>query len=213
MSRIVIVDYDVGNLPSVQKAFRAVGHEPVVTADPAVIESADGLVLPGVGAFGACMANLERFGLVEPVKRYAQSGRPLLGICVGLQLLFEAGEEFGTTPGLGLLKGRITRLPSTVKLPQIGWNLVEPVQQAHPIFEGLREPFYAYFVHSYAAEADDPADVAAITEYGRAFPSVVARDNLIGIQFHPEKSSRVGLQMLANFGRIVCRSNSTLPST
>jgi len=209
---IAIVDYDMGNLPSVQKAFKAVGYDTVVTADPAVIESAGGLVLPGVGAFANGMQNLTARGLISLLRRYAASGRPLLGICVGLQLMFEVGEEFGETPGLGLLKGRITRLPSTVKLPQIGWNMVEPVQASHPIFEGLTEPYYAYFVHSYAAEFTDPADVAAVTDYGRLFPAVVARENLVGIQFHPEKSSRAGLQMLSNFGRIVCRSSSIQPS-
>ncbi|HEY3366843.1 MAG TPA: imidazole glycerol phosphate synthase subunit HisH [Symbiobacteriaceae bacterium] len=209
MTRIAIVDYNVGNLPSVQKAFAAVGYDTEVTSDPAVIAAADGLVLPGVGAFAEGMKNLVAAGLVEPVKAYAASGRPLLGICVGLQLMFEVGEEFGETPGLGLFPGRITRLPSTVKLPQIGWNLVEPELPAHPIFDGLAEPYYAYFVHSFAAEGCDPADVAALTDYGRFFPSVVARGNLIGVQFHPEKSSRAGLTMLANFGRIVCHSNST----
>lgn len=208
MSRIAIVDYNVGNLPSVQKAFKAVGYETEITSDPAVIAAADGLVLPGVGAFGNAMENLAGYGLVKPVKEYAGTGRPLLGICVGLQLLFEVGEEFGETPGLGLLQGRIRKLPATVKLPQIGWNLVEPVKE-HTIFEGLREPYYAYFVHSFAADGVDPADVAATTDYGRVYPSVVARGNIVGIQFHPEKSSRAGLQMLANFGRLVCASNSS----
>lgn len=206
---IAIVDYNVGNLPSVQKAFKAVGHEAVITSDPVVIMSADGVVLPGVGAFAAAMQSLIASGLDGTVKEYAATGRPLLGICVGLQLLFEVGEEFGLTPGLGLLQGRVTKLPSTVKLPQIGWNLVEPTLPKHPIFEGLTEPYYAYFVHSFAAEGMRPDEVAAETEYGRRFPSVVARKNLIGIQFHPEKSSRAGLQMLANFGRLVCAQTSS----
>lgn len=210
---IAIIDYSVGNLPSVQKAFKAVGCETVITSDPAVIARADGVVLPGVGAFGHAMQSLSAHGLAAPVRQYAASGRPLLGICVGLQLLFEVGEEFGETPGLGLLKGRITRLPDeAVKLPQIGWNLVEPVQKEHPIFTGLAEPYYAYFVHSFAAEHTDPADIAATTDYGRVFPSVVARGNIVGAQFHPEKSARAGLQMLANFGGMVCASSSTLPS-
>lgn len=208
---IAIVDYNVGNLPSVQKAFQAVGYETVITSDPKVIDAADGLILPGVGAFAAAMENLAGHGLVGPVKAYAASGRPLLGICVGLQLLFEVGEEFGETPGLGLLPGRITRLPATVKLPQIGWNLVEPARPDHYIFEGLTEPYYAYFVHSFAAEAGDPGDIAATTDYGRVFPSVVARANVVGVQFHPEKSSRAGLQMLANFGRLVCGSSNSSP--
>lgn len=207
--RIAIVDYNAGNLPSVYKAFKAVGYDPIVTADPGVIAGVDGLVLPGVGAFAACMANLTERGLAEPVKAFADSQRPLLGICVGHQLLFEVGREFGTHRGLGLLKGEVTRLPATVKVPQIGWNLVEPVQAAHPIFDGLPEPYYAYFVHSYAADGADPADVAATTDYGRVFPAVAARGNIVGIQFHPEKSSRAGLQMLANFGRMVCAWSST----
>lgn len=206
---ITIVDYNVGNLPSVQKAFQAVGYETLITSDPEEIAAADGLVLPGVGAFAAAMENLAGHGLVDPVKAYAASGRPLLGICVGLQLLFEVGEEFGETRGLGLLPGRITRLPATVKLPQIGWNLVEPARPDHYIFHGLAEPYYAYFVHSFAAEAADPGDIAATTDYGRVFPSVVARGSVVGVQFHPEKSSRAGLQMLANFGRLVCGSNSS----
>ncbi len=207
-ARIAIVDYNVGNLPSVYKAFKAVGLDPIVTNDAEVIAGVDGLVLPGVGAFAACMNNLKERELVEPVKAFAASGRPLLGICVGHQLLFEVGREFGDHPGLGLLKGEVTRLPESVKVPQIGWNLVEPVQSEHPIFEGLREPYYAYFVHSYAAEHADPTDIAATTDYGRVFPAVVAKTNIVGIQFHPEKSSRAGLQMLANFGRIVCPSSS-----
>lgn len=206
---IAIVDYNVGNLPSVQKAFKAVGFETAITSDPEAIAAADGVVLPGVGAFGHAMESLAACGLVEPVRRYIASGRPMLGICVGLQLLFEVGEEFGETPGLGLLPGRVTRLPGRVKLPQIGWNLVEPVQREHPILAGVQEPFYAYFVHSFAAEAADPADIAATTDYGRVFPSMVARGNLVGVQFHPEKSSEAGLQLLANFGRMVWTSNST----
>lgn len=210
---ITIVDFNMGNLPSVCKAFRAVGYEPQVTSDPAVIERADGLVLPGVGAFANGMRELAERELVEPLRAYAASGRPMLGICVGLQLLFEVGEEFGETSGLSILKGRITKLPAGVKLPQIGWNLVQPVQREHPIFSGLTEPYYAYFVHSYAAEGTDIADIAAVTDYGRVFPSVVARGNVVGLQFHPEKSSQAGLRMLANFGRLVCpASNCTPPS-
>lgn len=213
MKPIVIIDYDMGNLASVQNAFKAVGYPTVITADPAVVADAAGLVLPGVGAFRYGMRNLAQRGLIEPILAYASSGRPLLGICVGLQLLFTAGEEFGITPGLGLMQGRITRLPDTVKLPQMGWNTVDVAQRDHPIFEGLPASYYAYFDHSYAADGVDEAAIAATTDYGRVFPCVVARQNIVGIQFHPEKSSRVGLQMLANFGGIVCRSSSTLQST
>ncbi|MDF2629903.1 MAG: hisH [Symbiobacteriaceae bacterium] len=209
-ARIVIVDYDMGNLQSVRNAFKAVGYQAEISPDPASVLHADGIVLPGMGAFGNGMRKLAERDLIDPILEFATGGRPVLGICLGMQLLFEYGEEYGGGPGLGLLTGRATRLPDTVKLPQIGWNLVEPVAAAHPIFEGLDQPYYAYFDHSYAAADVAPADVAAVTDYGRVFPSVVARRNIIGIQFHPEKSSRVGLQMLTNFGRIVCHSRSTL---
>lgn len=210
-ARIVIVDYDMGNLYSVRNAFKAVGYPAEVSADPASVLHADGIVLPGMGAFGNGMRKLAERGLDEAVREFAASGRPLLGICLGMQLLFDYGEEFGGGVGLGLLSGRATKLPYTVKLPQIGWNVVEPVAKAHPIFAGLDKPYYAYFDHSYAADAVAPEDIAAVTDYGRVYPSVVARRNVIGIQFHPEKSSRVGLQMLTNFGRIVCNSLSIRP--
>jgi glutamine amidotransferase len=212
MSRIVIVDYDMGNLASVRNALKAVGYEAEISADPAVVAAADGIIMPGMGAFGNGMRKLEERGLIDAVKNFAAAGKPLLGICLGMQLLYQEGEEFGAGPGLGLLQGKATRLPDTVKLPQIGWNVVEPVPKAHPIFEGLEKTFYAYFDHSYAADAVDPADVAATTDYGRLYCSVAARNNILGIQFHPEKSSQVGLHMLKNLGRIVCNSSSTRPS-
>lgn len=212
MINIVIVDYNMGNLFSVRNAFKAVGYEAAISSDPAVVSEADALVLPGMGAFGKGMANLAERGLIEPVKAFAASGRPLLGICLGMQLLYESGEEYGGGPGLGLLKGRVAKLPDSVKLPQIGWNLVEPLQTEHPIFGGLTEPYYAYCDHSYAAADVLAEDIAATTDYGRVYPSVVARGNLVGIQFHPEKSSRAGLRMLANFGRIVCDLTSIRPS-
>lgn len=213
MVRIVIVDYDMGNLASVRSAFRAVGFDPVITADPDRVLAADGIVLPGVGAFGNGMRKLIERGLADAVRRAAARGRPVLGICLGMHLLFEEGEESGAGPGLGLLKGCVTRLPDSEKLPQIGWNLVEPARPDHIIFSGVPSPCWAYFDHSYAAEGADPGDVLATTEYGRRYPSVVGRRNLLGIQFHPEKSSRVGLQMLSNFGRFVCDSTSTRPLT
>lgn len=203
MTGIVIVDYDMGNLASVRNALRAVGYEAVISADPAVVGEAAALVLPGVGAFGTGMAKLRSRGLVEPVRAAAASGRPVMGICLGMHLLFQYGEESGGGEGLGLLEGRVVRLPDGLKLPQIGWNLVEPVPPAHPIFDGLNGSYYAYFDHAYAADQVAPADVAATTTYGRVYPSVVARGNILGIQFHPEKSSRAGLQMLRNFGRML----------
>jgi glutamine amidotransferase len=207
MSMIVIVDYDMGNLASVRNALKAVGYEAEISPDPAVVGAADGIIMPGMGAFGNGMRKLGERGLIDAVRAFAASGKPLLGICLGMQLLYAEGEEFGAGPGLGLLKGKATRLPDAVKLPQIGWNVVEPVQTAHPIFEGLDKTFYAYFDHSYAADAVDPADVAATTEYGRVYCSVAARNNILGIQFHPEKSSKVGLHMLANYGRAVDSSS------
>lgn len=212
--KIAIVDYGVGNLPNVQKAFARVGFPAEITADPAAVAAADGIVLPGVGAFARCMENLGAAGLMEPVLAAARRGTPLLGICVGTQMLFEESVEFGRTPGLGLLPGRVTRLPETVKVPQIGWNTVTP-QYPHPLFAGpdgsaagpgepgQPAPFWAYFVHSYAAEGVDPGDVAGLTEYGRPFPSVVARGNIFGAQFHPERSSAAGLSLLRRFGELV----------
>jgi imidazole glycerol-phosphate synthase subunit HisH len=200
MRNLVIVDYDMGNLASVKNAFRAVGYTAVVSFDPAVIATADALVLPGMGAFGNGMAKLAERELVGPILAHAEAGRPLLGICLGMQLLFEVGEEFGERPGLGLLKGRTNSLPDTVKLPQIGWNLVEPVRP-HLLFQEIPAEYYAYFDHTFAAAGVDPSDILATTDYGRVYPSVVGRANVLGIQFHPEKSSRIGLQMLTNFAR------------
>lgn len=209
--RIVIVDYDMGNLASVRSALRAVGGDPVISADPARVAAADGIVLPGVGSFRSGMRKLIERGLADAIRRAAARGRPVLGICLGMQLLFEEGEESGAGPGLGLIRGRVTLLPDSEKLPQIGWNLVELCRPDHFLFAGIPNPCWAYFDHSYAAEGADPGDVLATTEYGRRFPSVVGRRNLVGIQFHPEKSSRVGLQMLASFRRFVCDSRSTRP--
>lgn len=212
MARIVIVDYGMGNLRSVRNALRAVGLEAGVSEDPAVVAGADALVLPGVGAFGAGMRNLTRRGLDRAVRAAAAAGRPVLGICLGMQLLFTAGEEGGLRPGLGLFEGRVTRLPGGQPLPHIGWNLVEP-RRDHPVFAGLPPAFWAYFDHSYAVEGEPPSAALATTAYGRTYPAVVGRENLLGIQFHPEKSSRVGLRILANWGRTVCDSSSFRPST
>jgi len=202
MARIVIVDYGMGNLASVRNALKKVGYETPISADPAEVAEAEALVLPGVGAFGSGMQNLAERGLDRVVKQAAAAGKPIVGICLGMQLLFEEGTENGTRPGLGLLPGRVTRLPDTERLPQIGWNLVEP-QREHLLFDGLPKPCWAYFDHTYAVEGERAEHCLAQTEYGRTYPSVVGRKNVLGIQFHPEKSSRVGLQMLANWGRAV----------
>jgi len=198
---IAIIDYGMGNLGSVQKAFAAVNNQAVLTNDATVISNAAAIVLPGVGAFREAMHNLEELGLVELLKAQVQSGKPFLGICLGLQLLFETSEEDGYTPGLGILPGRIVRFPGGLKVPQIGWNKVE-FDRNCPLFDGLAADPYFYFVHSYFLETDAPI-VVGVTEYGCKFPSVVWKDNIYATQFHPEKSGRAGLQILANFGRIV----------
>ncbi|MFO7172039.1 MAG: imidazole glycerol phosphate synthase subunit HisH, partial [Bacillota bacterium] len=202
--RIAIVDYGLGNLPNVQKALaRAGAPEAAITSDPEIVAGADGVVLPGVGAFRAGMAGLRARGLVEPLRAVARSGRPLLGICLGAQLFLEASAEWGETEGLGLIPGRVEPLPAQppagrVRLPHIGWNWVAP-RQPHPLFRDLGDGFWAYFAHSYAARPADPADIAAETEHGAPFVSAVARGSVAGVQFHPEKSGAAGLALLANW--------------
>jgi imidazole glycerol-phosphate synthase subunit HisH len=200
MRPLAIVDYGMGNLRSVQKAFERLGHAAEVTRDPERIASAPGVVLPGVGAFGACMTNLGVLGLVEPVKYAIASGRPFLGICLGMQLLFEESEEFGPVAGLGVLPGRVVRFAADPerKIPHMGWNALRIVQAA-PTLAGIDDGAYVYFVHSYYPVPADPAVVATTTPYGPEFASSVARDNLFACQFHPEKSQQVGLRMLDNF--------------
>jgi imidazole glycerol-phosphate synthase subunit HisH len=201
---IAIVDYGMGNLRSVQKAFEHVGHSACVTDDPETIAAAPGVVLPGVGAFGACMTNLAGRGLVEPVLSAIRSGRPFLGICLGMQLLFEESEEFGPVRGLGVFPGRIVRFAPDPerKVPHMGWNTLRIARPA-PLLAGVDEGAYVYFVHSYYPVPADPTLVATATPYGPEFASSVARDNVFACQFHPEKSQRVGLRMLENFVGLV----------
>ncbi|MEO6060797.1 MAG: imidazole glycerol phosphate synthase subunit HisH [Thermoflexales bacterium] len=203
---IAVIDYGAGNLRNVCKALDRVGANLTLTADPREIERADKVVLPGVGAFADCMMGLQQRNLIEPCLEAAHSGRPFLGICVGMQLLFDVGEEMGEWPGLGLIPGRVGRFDFTkiagetrLPIPHIGWNHVLLDQPDHPLVAGVSPTGYAYFVHSYHARGMPPANVVASTEYGYAFPAVVARNNVFGIQFHPEKSQAVGLQMLRNF--------------
>ena len=199
---ITIVDYGVGNLRSVQKALERVGATAVVSDDPDALEAARGVVLPGVGAFGDGMANLRARGLVEPVLRQVEQGKPLLGICLGMQLLFEESEEMGHHRGLGLLSGRVVRFPEgELKVPHIGWNQLRI--RRGPVLDGVADGAYAYFVHSYYPVPEEAGDVQATTEYGFAFASVVGRGDIWGAQFHPEKSQEVGLRLLANFARRV----------
>jgi len=198
VSRVAIIDYGVGNLRSVEKAFAATGCEAIVTGDEAELRAAEKLVLPGVGAFAACMKALGERGFDRLVRDKAQAGTPLLGVCVGMQLLFDESEEFGSTPGLGLLRGRVRRFETDLVVPQVGWNRIHQKQQ-HALFEGVADGSFCYFVHSFYCEPADESVVAGETEYGAPYASVVAADNICGVQFHPEKSQDVGLRMLENF--------------
>jgi glutamine amidotransferase len=198
--QVGIIDYGVGNLRSVEKAFAAAGCTAVVSSDEKVLREAQRLVLPGVGAFAACMKALTERGLDELVRERVARGTPLLGVCVGMQMLFEESEEFGRTLGLRLLPGRVRRFSGDLVVPQVGWNQIQQVR-THPLFEGIVDGEFFYFVHSYYCESDDPAVVIGETEYGATYASVVARGNVCGVQFHPEKSQTVGLKLLSNFAR------------
>ncbi len=198
MARVAVIDYGVGNLRSVEKAFRAGGVEAVVSADEGVLREAERLVLPGVGAFRACMEALAARGFEALVRERVEAGTPLLGVCVGMQMLFEESEEFGTARGLGLLRGRVRRFPGGLRVPQVGWNQVG-WKGENPLSEGISDKTFFYFVHSFFCEAADPWTVVGETEYGLTYASVVARGNVCGVQFHPEKSQAAGLRLLRNF--------------
>lgn len=200
--RVAIVDYGSGNRRSVQTALEHVGVQATVTGDPEIIGAADGLVIPGVGAFPAAMEALQAEGLVEPIREFANGGRPLLGACLGMQLLFESSDELGGAEGLGLLEGHVRRLQADgLKMPHIGWCEVA-WERDSPISRGLPDPAFFYHVHSYAPEPSDPDELIGWSAYGGRFASVVGRGNVFGVQFHPEKSSRNGLAMMANFAAI-----------
>jgi glutamine amidotransferase len=205
---ITIIDYGMGNLRSVQKGFEKVGFTAKVTADPADLHDAERLVLPGVGAFKDCMDNLREGGFIEPIRRHVAGGRPFLGICLGLQLLFTESEEFGRHQGLGIIPGKVVRFPGDMhiageelKVPHMGWNQIRLRQDA-PLFRGIADGTSVYFVHSYYVIPDDPTVVAAVTDYGIEFCSAIRRDNVMATQFHPEKSQQIGLQILRNFGEM-----------
>ena len=204
---IVVVDYDAGNLRSVQRALEAVGQRPLVTSDPRAVERAEALVLPGVGSAQDCMRKLAARGLVEPLKAYAASRRPFLGVCVGLQLLFDGSEEGGGVECLGILPGTVRRFAAdhSLKVPQIGWNAVY-FKFDHPLLRDIPGGSYFYFVHSYYADPAEPEITLGYAEYGVDFAAIVARDNVLATQFHPEKSADMGLRIYANFGRIAAVS-------
>lgn len=204
---IAIIDYDAGNIKSVEKALQFLGEEVIVTSDRDAILSADKAILPGVGSFGDAMEKIRERNLEEVIHEFVESGKPFLGICLGLQLFFESSEETPGVKGLGLLKGKITRIPNEYKqngetvtqnVPQIGWNNIK-VNPYSKLLKGLGDNPYVYFVHSYYLQADDIEDVAATTEYGVTIHAAVERMNVMATQFHPEKSSDVGMNILRNF--------------
>lgn len=200
---IAIIDYDAGNLKSVEKALVSLGEEVMVTRDAKEILGADKVILPGVGAFGDAMEKLHRFGLVDVIKEVAKKGTPFLGICLGLQLLFERSDETDGVEGLGILPGEILRIPDApgLKIPHIGWNSLH-LQNEGRLFEGIAEQSYVYFVHSYYLSCPDEEIVKATTEYGVCIHASVEKENVFACQFHPEKSGEIGLKILKNFASI-----------
>ena len=211
MADVVIVDYGAGNLRSVARAVAHAGVEAVVTSDAQAVVEARALIVPGVGAAADTMANLRAGGLVEPIRDYIASGRPFLGVCMGMQALFEVSEEGGSHECLGVLPGRIVRFPHGLTVPHMGWNNVR-LRAPHPVFEGIEQDAFFYFVHSYHPQPANDAHVIAETEYGGVtFPAVVGRDNLVATQFHPEKSGADGLRVYANFLRLALERGSIAP--
>lgn len=205
---VTIIDYGIGNLRSIEKALQRVGAEVLRTDDPDSVRNADRLVLPGVGAFGACIDEIRDRDLEGPIQDAIDAGTPFLGVCVGMQLLFDVGLEKGSHRGLGVLPGRVVHfheaadgMAEDLVVPHMGWNALDP-QREHPLLEGTGDPAYVYFVHSYHAVADEPDDVLATTTYGHPFPAVVQRENVHGVQFHPEKSQAPGLRLLENFATL-----------
>lgn len=210
---IAVIDYQMGNLRSVQKGFEKVGHQAIITSDPRELAQAERIVLPGVGAFGDAMAELKRRDLVGPIRDAIESGKPFLGICLGLQLLFDVGYEGGQFEGLGILRGKVVRfdVPRELKVPHMGWNRGTMLRRV-PVLDGIEDGTFFYFVHSYYVVPEDRSVVAIETEYGRPFCAAVWRDNLFATQFHPEKSQADGLKLLANFAALPAGQTSRVRS-
>lgn len=207
--RIGVCDYGVGNLHSVERALVRAGAEPVISGVPAELESCDGLVLPGVGAFVAAAEQLGRTGMDRFTLEFVRSGRPLLGVCLGYQLLFEHSDEGAGADGLGLIAGQVTRVDARgLKLPQIGWNQIRRVRDT-PLLDGVPDGTYVYFVHSYGATPDDEADAVAVTDYGATMVAAVQRGGVMGTQFHPEKSGAAGLRLYLNFVALCAASRAS----
>ena len=202
--KIVIIDYGMGNLRNVQKGFERAGFEARVTRSKKEIGGASGLVLPGVGAFRDCMENLERYGLVEPILRSIEKGKPFLGICLGLQILFTASEEFGSHRGLDVIKGKVVKFKADPehKVPHMGWNTIEKTKEV-PWLEGVENDDFFYFVHSYYVVPEEKKWVSTVTSYGIPFASSISKENIFATQFHPEKSQRKGLRILERFGKSI----------
>ena len=198
----------MGNLRSVSKGFEKAGHTAVIARDPATISNASHVVLPGVGAFKDCMMNLDKYDLIDSVYKAIESGKPFLGICLGLQLLFDESEEFGTHKGLGVIKGKVVKFPddmreesARLKIPHMGWNNIN-VKQSPPVLDGIEDDSFFYFVHSYYVVPEDEKVKATTTTYGIEFTSSIWKDNIFALQFHPEKSQSLGLKILNNFGNL-----------
>ena len=207
---IAVIDYGMGNLRSVQKSLEFVGAKVIVTHDPDLILNANSVVLPGVGAFKDCMANLKKLKLVDPIRKFIDGGKPFLGICLGLQVLFEESEEYGPVAGLGILPGKVVKFPGgssetkngrPIKIPHMGWNQIK-VKKNVPLFGGVGDAPYFYFVHSYYVVPEDQNMIATVTNYGVEFVSGIQHENIYAFQFHPEKSQTLGLSMLERFSNL-----------
>ncbi len=200
--KIVIVDYGSGNLRSVQRGFDRAGYFSTISNRPADIADASHLVVPGVGAFPDCMKQLDALHLLTPITEAIKTGKPYLGICLGFQILFSEGEEFGCHPGLNIIPGKVVRFPKQgMKVPHMGWNQIQ-IEKKNPFLEGIPDGSYFYFVHSYYPLVDETAWVATTTEHGVRFPSSIARDHIFACQFHPEKSQQMGIRLLSNFAKM-----------